>query len=123
MGNHPVNLALRFILEFIAFIFPGYWVWYTMNSWAKFPFMIFLPITIASIWGVFAVSNDPSRSGRTVIAIPGILRLLIEFLVFAFGIWTILKSGFEIFGWIFAGIVILHYFLSYDRIIWLVKRK
>ena len=123
MGNHPVNLALRFILELIALIFPGYWIWNIMSSWPRYPLMILLPITIATLWGVFAVPNDPSRSGKTVIAVPGILRLLIEFFVFTFGTWTILRSGYNNFAWIFALIVFLHYLLSYDRILWLLKQK
>ena len=123
MGNHPVNLAVRFVLELIAFFFPGFWIWKTFTEWYKYPLMILLPILLAAVWGIFAVPDDPSRSGKTVIAVPGILRLLIELSVFALGIYTLLNSGNNNFAWIFASIVLLHYLLSIDRIIWLFKQK
>ena len=123
MGNHPVNLALRFVLELIAFFFPGFWIWKTLTEWYKYPLMILVPILVAAVWGVFAVPNDPSRSGRTVIAVPGIPRLIIEFLVFAMGIFSILLSGYRSIAWIFAIITLLHYIISYDRIMWLLKQK
>ncbi len=123
MGNHPVNLAVRFVLELIAFFFPGFWIWKTLTEWYQYPLMILLPILVAAIWGIFAVPNDPSRSGKTVIAVPGILRLLLELSIFTFGTWTIYKSSYNNSAWIFAIVVFLHYLFSYDRIRWLLKQK
>ena len=39
-------------------------------------------VLTAAIWGVFAVPNDPSRSGKTVVVTPGLVRLLIELSLF-----------------------------------------
>lgn len=84
--------------------------------------VIGLPILIAAIWGCFAVPNDPSRSGRAVIVIPGILRLLLETTIFSFGFYAAYRSGFTTFSWVFLGFVILHYLVSFDRVLWLLKQ-
>ena len=85
--------------------------------------MILIPLLLAFVWGVFAVSGDPSRSGKTVVKTPGIIRLFLEFSIFTIGAFAIFKSGYSIFSYIFSGVVILHYLLSYDRIVWLIKQK
>ncbi len=35
-------------------------------------------VTVATLWGVFAVPGDPSRSGKTVVKTPGAIRLVLE---------------------------------------------
>lgn len=123
MGNHPVNLAVRFILEIIAFISPGYWVWKTIENWYRYPLMILLPIMVAAIWGIFAVPDDPSRSGKTVIKTSGLVRLVIEFMIFALGALMIYRSGHHVFSYTFSIVVIIHYVFSLNRINWLLKQK
>ncbi len=90
MSNNPINLALRFLLELAAIA----------------SLVISVPVLFASIWGIFAVKGDPSRSGKTVIQTPGWARLILEILLFTI-----------------AGLALLHYIISYDRVIWLLKRK
>jgi hypothetical protein len=122
MGNNALNLTLRFILELVALFAAGYWAYKTIGQWPKYLLMLLVPVIIATIWGVFAVPSDPSRSGKTVVAVPGLVRLVIELAVFGFGTWCIYKTMPGNYALIFAVLVIFHYAISYDRIFWLLKR-
>jgi len=121
MGSHPINLALRFILEIIALISVGIWGWDKTDSFLKFILAIGLPILLGAIWGTFAVPDDPSRSGQTVIATSGIIRLVIELGIFTIATLAIYNQGQQKFSYIFAIVVIIHYLISYDRILWLLE--
>lgn len=120
MGSHPINLALRFLLEIVALISVGVWGWRQSDGWLRFVLAIALPIVLAAVWGTFAVPDDPSRSGHAIIATPGIIRLLIELVIFAIASWAIYNQGFYKVCFVFTFIVLVHYALSYDRIGWLL---
>ena len=122
MGSHPANLTLRFILELSVLISSGAWGYKQGTGFFKILLAIFIPALLATIWGVFAVPDDPSRSGNTVIATPGIVRLFMELAIFAFGTWTFYSLGYSKIGYVFGAIVLLHYILSYDRVLWLVSQ-
>jgi len=121
MGSHPVNLAVRFILELVGFAIMGVWGWKLGNGWSQYFFAILLPIIAASLWGVFAVPNDPSRSGAAPIITPGIIRLILELVFFAFATWLFFNLGYKWLSLVYGISVIVHYGISYDRIIWLLK--
>lgn len=122
MGSHPINLFFRFILELSALTAVGVWGWKQSDGFFGIVLSIGLPIVLATIWGVFAVPNDPSRSGKAPIIVSGIVRLAIELGIFAFAIWTLYNFGAVNLGRILGVAVVLHYMLSYDRIIWLLAR-
>lgn len=122
MGSHPVNLMLRFLLEIAAITAVGIWGWKLGQDWDRFLWVCLLPILLMSIWGVFAVPDDPSRSGNAPVAVRGWLRLLIELAIFTFATWVLYDIGFLFTSMLFAGICLLHYIASYDRVIWLLKK-
>jgi len=74
------------------------------------------------VWGVFAVPNDPSRSGAAPIAVPGMLRLAIEAIIFIFAVWALYDVGFTRLSWALGIIVAIRYLTSYDRILWLIRQ-
>ena len=121
MGTHPINLALRFVLEIAAVVSLGYWGWRSQEGALRVVLVIAAPLAAAVVWGIFTTPGDPTRSPNAVIPTPGIIRLVIELLLFAAAVWALLASGLQIPGWIFAGIVFLHYGISYDRIAWMMK--
>ena len=84
--------------------------------------MIGLPLFAAVLWGTFAVPDDPSRSGKSPVPVPGFLRLLLELAFFATGAWCCFAAGQSTWGWILGLSTLLHYILSYDRITWLLKQ-
>ena len=122
MGSHPINLAIRFILELSALASTGIWGWRQSDGWLRIVFAIGIPIILAAIWGTFAVPNDPSRSGSSPIATPGIVRLLLELVFFAFATWALYDIGFVKLSLVFGISTIAHYIISFDRILWLISQ-
>ncbi|NQU87138.1 MAG: YrdB family protein [Mariniphaga sp.] len=122
MASNPINLALRFILEITSLFLISYWGWHQSPEWLKYVLTIGLPIFSAVIWGVFAVKDDPSRSGKTVIPTPGIIRLLIELTIFGFACWVLYDLEQIALSIILVAILLIHHIASYDRIIWLIRK-
>jgi len=122
MGSHPANLMLRFLLELCVLAVGGYWGWSVSRGFTRFLLVWGVPLLLAIVWGTFAVPDDPSRSGRAPIPVPGVLRLLLELANFCFGVWALYSLGHPVPGLILAVLVVVHYLLSYDRITWLVHQ-
>jgi hypothetical protein len=119
---NPLNLLIRFLLEIAALAAIGLWGWSQTEEWIRILLAIGIPLLVAAIWGIFAVPNDPSRSGKTVITTPGSIRLCIELLVFFFAALVIHSVGYSTISLIFVTLVVIHYLASYKRILWLVKQ-
>ncbi|MEZ5008123.1 MAG: YrdB family protein [Chitinophagales bacterium] len=122
MGSHPINLGIRFLLEITALVSIGMWGYRQGDGGLRYVLAFGLPIIIAAIWGTFAVPNDPSRSGEAPIATLGIIRLIIELGFFAFATWSLYDMNFHKASVAFGIIVLLHYIISYDRVIWLISQ-
>ena len=121
MGSHPLNLTLRFILEIAALIAIGVWGWEHNDNDLKYVRSIGIPILLAILWGVFAVTGDPSRAGKPAIPVKGFIRLLFELAFFAFATWGLYSVGYTTLSIILGSVIAFHYIISYDRIIWLFK--
>lgn len=77
-------------------------------------------IFTASVWGVFAVPDDPSRSGKTVVVTPGPVRLAIELSLFAVvTVWLLVGESY-LPAALLAGGTVLHYAAWPARIRWLL---
>ena len=122
MGSHPINLAIRFVLELSALFSLGLWGWRTGSGWLRFALALLVPLIAAVLWGTLAVPGDPSRSGAAPIAVPGLVRLALELVFFALAAWALHDCGFTRASWTLGIIVALHYLASYDRILWLVRQ-
>jgi hypothetical protein len=122
MGSHPINLAVRLLLELSALAALGAWGWRQGEGLFGFVFALGIPIIAAVLWGIFAVPDDPSRSGKAPIATPGILRLALELIFFIFSAWAYYDIGYSSLGSILAILVAVHYVVSYDRVLWLIKQ-
>ena len=119
MGQNPVNLALRFFLELAALYFMGYWGWTRQEGALRYLLAFGLPLLAASIWGIFRVPGD---GGAPRVRVSGLVRLLIEVLFFGFAIWGLFDAGAATTSWIFGGLILSHYVISYDRISWLLRQ-
>lgn len=122
MGSHPINLAVRFLLEAAALVAVSLWSWRIAEGWMPFALVVLVPISVAALWGTFAVPNDPSRSGTAPIAVPGIVRLLVEAGIFVFAVWALANAGFGRASWVLGVVVVIHYAASYDRVLWLIGK-
>lgn len=122
MGSHPFNLIIRFFLEISALIAAGIWGYQQSENWFRYLWALMIPVLMMTIWVIFNVPGDPSRSGAAPIVIPGFMRLLLEFAFFAFAIWALQKTGNPRLSLSMGIIVFLHYLLSYDRVAWLLSQ-
>ena len=121
MSNNPINLAVRFILEMIALFSLGYWGWTVGTGVMRFVLAFLIPILAAAMWGIFRVPGDASHSGDAPIRVPGFIRLMIEALLFSSATWAFYNMGQVQVALIFGVMVIAHYILSWDRILWLLR--
>jgi len=122
MGSHPVNLGVRFLLELCVLAAVGYWGWSQHRGPLRYLVTFGLPLLMAIVWSTFAVPDDPSRSGRAPVPVPGVVRLLLELAVFGFAAWALYAAGSPVLAMAFALVVVIHYVVSYDRIAWLVRQ-
>ncbi|MGF1469042.1 MAG: DUF2568 domain-containing protein [Sandaracinaceae bacterium] len=84
--------------------------------------MVALPLGAAILWVVFAVPGDPSRSGETVVTTPGWVRLLLELSLFGAAVVALVDLDARRSALALGAVVVLHYGMSYDRVLWLLRR-
>lgn len=123
-GRDWVLGAFRFALEIAAVIALGWWGWHLAGGGILGVVLaIAIPAAAFTVWGVFAVKDDPSRNPNPPVPVPGWVRLLIEAAVFglaAYGLWS---GGLRAWSEGLLTAVGLIYFVSYDRIAWLLKQR
>ena len=122
MEVNTINLAVRFMFEMSGLITLGVWGWDKGDGITKFIFALGIPIIAATIWGVFAVLDDPSRSGNAPIVVPGVIRLIIELTFFTLVVCALFVMQHSMLGWLFGVLVVVHYLVSYERISWLLQQ-
>ena len=116
------NLASRFLLEIAALIGIGLAAWGLAPDPWRWLLAVALPLLAAAAWAVFAVPDDPSRSGRAPVPVSGRLRLVIELGILSGGIACYALAGHGMIAALLAALLVLHYGLSGDRIRWLLDR-
>ena len=121
MGSHPINLAVRFLLELSALGIMAYWGWTQGEGMFRYVLTIGIPVIAAVAWGTLAVPDDPSRSGQAPVPVPGAVRLALELAIFGFATWALYSSGLTLVSLMYGAIVVIHYLISYDRVLWLVR--
>lgn len=118
MNSHPLNLAVRFLLEIALIVIFAYWAWNRFDGMLKYILTIALPFLGILVWAIFKVEGDP---GKAIIAINGRTRLIIEFVLFGSAFLMLRSLNFNKISLVLLIITILHYVASYDRIKWLLK--
>lgn len=88
----------------------------------RFVLALGIPIAAEIIWVTFAVPDDPSRSGKAPVQVPGVARLALELVYFGFATWALYDLGLILWGGILGALVMMHYAASYDRVGWLVRQ-
>ncbi|TPI23863.1 YrdB family protein [Mesorhizobium sp. B2-1-8] len=122
MGNAWWNLTLRFLLELAALLGLGMAGWSLSDGAWRWVLAIALPLASAAAWGTFAVLNDPSRSGRAPVPVPGAVRLALEFVVLFGGAAGFHVAGHTAMGIIMAVLIVITYAFSLDRLAWLLRQ-
>ena len=122
MTVHPMNLAVRFLLELSALYALGLWGWRHGEGGWRFVIAAVIPLIAAALWGTFAVPDDPSRSGSAPVPVSGFVRLALEIGFFASATWAFYDLRYAVLTGVFVTAVVVHYLLSYDRVSWLLSR-
>lgn len=143
MSNHPLNLALRFLLELVALGALAYWGWTQPDSAWRWIAALGLPLIGAALWGAFRVPGDQERMAQSFqamgipsaesppssarrkapIAVQGVVRLLLEAVFFGAAVALLADANQPRAALIFGAVVVLHYVASYDRILWLLRQR
>lgn len=117
-----MNLVFRFVLEVAVLVAVGYAAWSLLDGpWAWLGVVGF-PLLLMVVWGLFNVPGDPSRGGGAPVPVSGRARLSIEIGFFAVGAVAFALGANPWAGIAFAVAVLAHYFLSLDRVGWLLTR-
>ncbi|MES2111118.1 MAG: YrdB family protein [Bacteroidota bacterium] len=120
MNTNPINLAVRFLLELAMLIILGYWGWHLANGLTQYALAAGLPIVAAMLWGTFRIQNDPKPAP---VEVPGIVRLLLEWLLFGAAVFALYDLRYFTLSIILAVILTLHYIISYDRTWAMLRNK
>ncbi|HTD42108.1 MAG TPA: YrdB family protein, partial [Mucilaginibacter sp.] len=112
-------LAVRFLLEIAMLIALGLWGWHLSGSWLRYVAAAGLPFVAAALWGILRIPNDPKPAP---VAVPGIIRLLLELGLFGSATWALYDLGYSTLSIIMAVIIVIHYLVSYDRT-WVMLRN
>lgn len=105
--------AGMFLLEVVGLIGIGRWGWHlgTGTIWSLSLSALFVAVT-GAIWSLCRTRGFVPSGGEPIIAVPGPVRLLIEYGFYAAAIWGLWVSGWEIAAIVFAtGVVIVSFAL------------
>ncbi len=116
------NLALRFGLEMAAFVGIGMVSSGIGSGWVRWAAVVLIVLAAVSAWGIFNVLDDPSRSGRAPVEVPGWIRLVLELAILGGAAVALLMTGRLSFGWSLGGLVLVHYLFSWSRVRWLLEQ-
>lgn len=119
MANNPINLGLRFVLELAGLVAMGYWGWTQHEGIARVLLAVGVPLIAAALWGTFRVDNDPKKAP---VKVPGVVRLLLEVAFFGTAVGLLAAASQTTAAIVFGAVVLFHYLISYDRILWLLKQ-
>lgn len=111
-----LNSGLRFLLEIAGLASIGYWGFQRTDGPARWLLLLAPPLIIATVWAVFRVPGD---GGEPVVVVPGLVRLAIEFTVFALAALALFASGLRMYALVFVIVVIAHYGVDWERVRWL----
>lgn len=120
MSQHPVKLFFAFVFELVLLAALAYWGWTQNEGLLRVVLAVGAPLLAAVLWGVFRVDGDPKKAP---VAIPGVLRLLLELALFASGVIALAAAGQSTLAAVFGVLVVLQYLTSWDRIRWLISNR
>ena len=115
------NLALRFLLELAALAGLAAAGWRLGSGPGRWIGVVAVPVVAAVAWGVFNVSDDPSRSGAAPVEVNGLIRLALELLILGGGAAAVAFTARPEQGIVFALAIVGHCLVSLDRVEWLVQ--
>jgi hypothetical protein len=119
----PWQAGFRFLLEMVAIVFWGIVGWQITDGAARWILVIVLPLAAAVVWGTFRAPDDHSANGESPVAVPGLVRVLIELgLLLGVAILTALVWR-PTAGIVLGATVVFHYAATLRRVRWLLEQR
>ncbi len=115
------TLALRFLLELAALAGLAMLAWEVAPEGQRWLAALVLSMAGAMAWGLFNVPDDPSRSGKAPVAVPGLARLALELALLFGGAVGWLAGGQAPIGLVLVALILFHYATTIPRVRWLLK--
>jgi len=116
------NLALRFGVELAAFTALALAAWKLSSGNLRWVAVIAVPIVAATIWGVFNIVDDPSRSGEAPVEVSGWIRLAIELAILGGGAAAFAIAQRPTIAISIAVLIVIQYATSWSRVEWLLQQ-
>lgn len=113
MSGNAAILGLHFLLELAALAALAYWGWITHDGLERWVWTIGLPVVAAFLW---ALLRTPGDGPDPVLAIPGLLRLVLELAILGGAAVALYVGGRDRIALAMAVLVVVDYALSYDRV-------
>lgn len=116
------NLVFRFILEICVLVAVVVAALTVLEGGWRIVVAVVAPLGLVIMWGVFNVPGDPSRGGNAPVPVSGAVRLVIEAVYFAIGVFAAYLAASIGLAIAFALAVVVHYLLSTPRVRWLLTQ-
>jgi hypothetical protein len=106
-----------FLLEVVGLIGIGRLGWHlgTTTMWSLSLSALFVSVA-GAIWTIFRTRGFVPSGGEPVIAVPGPVRLVIEYGFYTVGVWGLWASGWEIAAIVLAAGVVVVSFALRERL-------
>jgi hypothetical protein len=114
------NLLLRFLLEIAALVGIALGVWSIATGAWRWVVATAATLLAVTLWGVFNVEGDPSRSGRAPFPVSGRTRLAVELVILGAGGVGLLATV-PLMGVLTLCGLVLHYGFGWRRVCWLLR--
>lgn len=119
MSITTIGLGLHFVLELCALaamIYAGFRLGDSLGM--RLLLGAVIPMVAAVAWGVLRVPNDP---GAAIVAVPGLLRLLLEWAIFGLAIGMLYTAGRPMLAIVFLAAVFIDYAIMRERVLRLLR--
>ena len=119
----PGQAAFRFVIELAAIVCWGIVGWHLTDTALRWVLVVVLPFVAAAVWGTFRAPGDHSANGGAPVAVPGVVRLVIELDVLLGA--AVLTAVFwrPVVGLLLGVAVVAHYLTTLPRVRWLLRRR
>ncbi len=98
-------------MEIVALIAIGYWGWTQHQGVLRYALALSLPVITAVMWATFRVGGGSDRH-PPLIAVPRLVRQLLEVVCFGFAVWSLFNAGLTSGGWLLGGIFLVYHLIT-----------
>ena len=119
----PANAGFRFLLEVAALVCWGIVGWQIADGVVRWILVIVLPVAAATVWGTFRAPGDHSAGGGAPVAVHGMVRLVIEFVVLLGAALLAAIVWRPTPGLALGALIVIHYVTTTARVRWLLAQR